>query len=73
MNENLRSILVGTAGLSVAAVAGLLLTLRRPVTATRPAMSERQASFCSAWQIPKIAGEPLFWGTQWIFFSYWPW
>ena len=30
MNENLRSILVGTAGLSVAAVAALLLTLLRP-------------------------------------------
>jgi hypothetical protein len=35
MNENLRSIFVGTAGLSVAAVAALLLTLLRPVTGDR--------------------------------------
>jgi hypothetical protein len=42
MNENLRSILVGTAGLSVAAVAALLLTLLRPVTGDR-ACRERTA------------------------------
>jgi Protein of unknown function with HXXEE motif len=42
MNENLRSILVGTAGLSVAAVAALLLTLLRPATGDR-ASRERTA------------------------------
>jgi Protein of unknown function with HXXEE motif len=42
MNENLRSILVGTAGLSGAAVAALLLTLLRPPTGDR-ACRERTA------------------------------
>ena len=42
MNENLRSIFVGTAGLSVAAVAALLLTLLRPLIGDR-ASRERTA------------------------------
>jgi hypothetical protein len=42
MNENLRSILVGTAGLSVAAVVALLLTFLHPPTGDR-ASRERTA------------------------------
>jgi len=45
MNENLRSILVGTAGLSVAAVAALLLTLLRPPTGDRTSRERTAAIF----------------------------
>jgi hypothetical protein len=46
MNENLRSMLMGTAGLSVAAIAAVLLTMMRRLVDGDPVYaSERCASF----------------------------